>query len=117
MLTRVHNNTDAIDECTPREDTGSTIGILPWIEDIITQCPNASLMVTRQLLDEIQSTIQKWAHKENEIPIQSGSTTDIETYIQSRVRISAEFERWQGSQDAHILDDIEKTLMGQADGM
>ena len=117
MITRVHIIIDAPDECTTREDTGSTIGILSWIEDIATKCPNASLMFTSQLLDEIPSTIRTWADQEDEVSIQSGSATDIETYIQTRIRNSAEFKRWQGLQNAHILEDIEKTLMQEADGM
>lgn len=115
--TRVHIIIDALDECIARDDVGSTKGLLSWIQDIATNCPNAGLMVTSQLLDEIPSTLRKWVHEENEISIQSGSAADMETYIQNRVKDGNEFERWKESQHAHILDDIVERLTEEAHGM
>lgn len=114
---RVHIIIDALDECTTQDDIGSTMGILSWIKDIATTCSNTRLMVTSQLLNEISSRIRAWAHPKDEIIIQSGSAEDIKTYIRTRVRDTDDFQRWKESQDAHILDEIEGTLIKEANGM
>lgn len=108
-LTRVHIIIDALDECISRDDIGSTIGILSWIEEIVSSCSNASLMVASQPLDEIPLRIQ-------EILIQSSSAEDIEP-IRTWVRDSDDFKRWKESPDTHTLDEIEETLSKEANRM
>lgn len=91
--------------------------MLSWIKHIATNCPNAILMVTSQLVNEIPSTLRRWAPEESEIPIANGSAADIETYIRTRVRDGDESERWKESQNASILDALEKKLMIEANEM
>lgn len=116
-LTRVYIIIDALDECITRDDVGSTMGILSWIQDIVNNCPNVSLMVSSQLLDEIPSRIRSWSPKRNEISAQTDSASDIKTYIRTRLREGHEFDRWKDPHNAHILDDIEVKLTKEARGM
>lgn len=107
---------DALDECSTRKEH-SAGGLLPWIENIrSSQQANVHILVTSRPEQDIKSAIEKWARKQDIIPIRSGLVAkDINAYIRERVREHEGLSRWQ--KQVHVQKLIEDTLTVKADGM
>jgi Cdc6-like AAA superfamily ATPase len=107
---------DALDECTTRMEPCSE-GLLYWISDLMgSGRTNIRLLVTSRPEEDIESTLSGLIDKEHIVPIQSNLiSSDISTYICTRVRKGEGLKRWQKYPD--VQQKIEETLIRKADGM
>ncbi|KAH8678369.1 ankyrin repeat protein [Xylariales sp. PMI_506] len=106
---------DALDECQTRKEYLAG-GILSWLQSLRDSHLNVHLLVTSRPEQDIQKTIEKWARKEDIIPLRDGLIgDDIRAYIKARVRNSEGLGRWKTRPD--IQEKIEATLIEKAKGM
>lgn len=106
---------DALDECQTRKEYPAG-GILFWLQSLRNSQINVHLLITSRPEHDIEETIEKWARKEDIIPLQSNLIgDDIRAYIEARVRDSEGLSRWKTRPD--IQKEIEGTLIEKARGM
>ncbi|ORY67765.1 ankyrin repeat-containing domain protein [Pseudomassariella vexata] len=106
---------DALDEC-PIRSGYPTGGLLPWIHSLRDTQMNVHLLVTSRPEQDIESTIEKWARKEDIIPIQGDLIAeDIRAYVRTRVREHEGLSRWKSRPD--IRSEIEVALIEKSNGM
>lgn len=107
---------DALDECLTQKGNPDE-GLLSWIESIrISQQINVHIHATSRPEQDIQLAIERWAHKQDIIPIQSDLVAeDIRAYVHARVRQYEGLSRWKSRPD--VQDEIESTLTQKAHGM
>jgi Cdc6-like AAA superfamily ATPase len=106
---------DALDECCTREGPLSE-GLLTWIQTLREQ-RNVHLLVTSRPEHDIEQMLRELAQSDGDIvPIQSYLIeSDIRSYVHARVRTSKKLDRWRSRLD--VLGEIERVLMGKAQGM
>ncbi|KAF2183429.1 hypothetical protein K469DRAFT_583451, partial [Zopfia rhizophila CBS 207.26] len=107
---------DALDECRTRKGP-STEGILLWIRDLLNSNQrNVHLLVTSRPEQDIQAEFNEWTGSKSMVAIQSELiSSDIHTYVHTRVREGSRLKRWRSRQD--VQDEIERTLIKKANGM
>ncbi|KAL6808739.1 pfs domain-containing protein [Trichoderma camerunense] len=108
---------DALDECQPRKEYPNG-GLLTLIEAlVISQQTNIHLLVTSRPEQDIASSIQSWARKQDIVPVQRGRVADdIVAYVKARVRNNkGPLKRW--NERPEVQDEIETILSKKANGM
>jgi Cdc6-like AAA superfamily ATPase len=108
---------DAIDECRTRKGPMSE-GLLAWIQSLSDlEQRNVHLLVTSRPEHDIEIVLRKLAQSDEDIvPIQSELIEDdIRSYVHTRVKTSDGLKRWRSRTD--VLDEIQRVLMGKAQGM
>lgn len=106
---------DALDECSTRKG-GSTEGLISWISDIVnSEQRNIHLLVTSRQEQDILAEFDEWVDKSRVLVLSELISSDIRSYVHTKVREGSGLKRWQSRQD--VQDEIQGTLVTKANGM
>ncbi|USP80476.1 hypothetical protein yc1106_07750 [Curvularia clavata] len=102
---------DALDECYGRAELMDILETMSaW------QLENSHTLLTSRKERDIQSSLEKFIHKQDKICLQSKLVDkDIQKYVQQRLYDDKDLSRWK--KDPALRQDIETTLMKGAQGM
>ncbi|KAF3907984.1 Ankyrin-3 [Dactylellina cionopaga] len=104
---------DALDESSEEERKKSIF----WMRETLnSQQANIRILATSRPEEDIKFEITKFIQRNDIVSLQvSNIGSDIQSYIQTRVRSGTGFERWQSRWE--VQDEIEIKLVEKANGM